>query len=92
MGELEYNTSISRLERGKDIYRVHDTSKKQKKQKRGEDEKEFMDLLGESEKEVEDFNQAPREERTENVPANKMLDSLGMNTPPPIIEIDEDEA
>ncbi len=92
MSELEYNTTISHIRRSRDVYKVHDTSKKQKKQKRGENEKEFLAMLEESEKDVEDFNAATKQDDRKSLPAEQMLERLGMNAaPPPVIEVEKED-
>ena len=66
------------VDRLRDLYRVHDTSKKQKKEKRrAEDDREFRDFLDESESEPEGYKDYAPEETVEEVPANKMLNMLG---------------
>ena len=87
MAELEFNTTISHIQRGRDVYKVHDAARNRKKQKKGENEKEFMDMLNESEKDVDDFTPRANTDGRANLPTNHMLNQLGTSSPPPMIEI-----
>ena len=70
------------VERLKDLYRVHDTTKKAKKeQKRGDDDREFKDFLEEHEKEPEGYRDFFENEELPQPPAVKMLDMLGAQAP-----------
>lgn len=71
------------LERLKDVYRVHDAAKKQKKEKRKtDDEREFKDFLEESGKEPEGYQEYVYIEEAPEAPPLKMLDMLGMGGGP----------
>ena len=76
MAELEFNTTISHIQRGRDVYKVHDAARNRKKQKKGENEKEFMEMLNEHEKDVEDFTPQANANGRENLPTNHMLNQM----------------
>ena len=78
---------FGKIERLKDTYRVHDASKKQKKERKAGEEKEFLDLLAESERNLEEFEQEkPRKENKPNAPSKGLLCRLSTTAPPPVIE------
>ena len=81
-----------RIERPKDLYRVHDTSKKQKKERKAGEEKEFLELLEESDRGLEEFEQGKtKREPPRQQPTINLLSRLSTSTPPPV-EIIEDSA
>lgn len=66
------------LERLKDVYRVHDAAKKQKKeQKKTDDDREFKDFLDESGKEPEGYHEYVYEDEVPEPPPQQMLNMLG---------------
>ena len=78
-----------RVERSKDLYRVHDASKKQKKERKAGEEKEFLELLEESGRNLEEFEQEkPRKEPKPQQPTKSLLNRLSTSAPP--IEVVED--
>ena len=71
------------IERLRDLYRVHDTTKKHKKEKKsGDDDREFKEFLEESGKEPEGYHDYVPEEFVEQPPAKTMLDALGAHAAP----------
>ncbi len=73
------------VDRLKDMYRVHDTSKKQKKNKRDNADQEFYDLLRENEKEPEGY-ESQKQKKTPPGPGDPaLLSRLSHSAPPPII-------
>ncbi len=75
----------SRIDRSKDLYRVHDASKKQKKDRKAGEEHEFLDLLEESDRNLEEFEQEkPKKEGgPAKPPATKsLLAKLSAFAPP----------
>ena len=93
-GKMQINI-INQQQRVKDLKRVHDTTKKQRKEKRrGEDDREFKEFLEESEKEAEDgFNDLAQVEIISPRPRSAMLNILGAHAGPPInIEPLEEES
>ena len=81
-----------RIERSKDLYRVHDASKKQKKERKAGEEKEFIELLEESGRGLEEFEQEKtKKEPPRQQPTKNLLNRLSTSAPPPV-EIIEDPA
>jgi hypothetical protein len=80
-----------RIDRAKDMYRVHDASKKQKKERKAGDEREFLELLEESGRDIEGYEQEkPKREPTPQQQTKNLLDRLSATTPP-MIQFVEDE-
>lgn len=78
--------ALNSLQRAKDIKRVHDSARKNKKEKRETDDgRAFTDYLEENEKAVEGFTDFVPEEPIIQAPSNKMLELLGTAAGPPII-------
>jgi hypothetical protein len=78
---------FGKIDRLKDTYRVHDSSKKQKKERKAGDEREFLDMLTESERNLDEFEQEkPQKERKPEVPGKGLLNKLSTIAPPPMIE------
>lgn len=75
-------SEFNHIDRVRDLYRVHDTSKKQKKEEKRPDDREFKEFLEETEKEPEGYEEYYEEEETPQVPANSMLDMLGAGAAP----------
>ena len=88
MDDFKMNIHILRnQERVQDLTRVHDITKKQKKEKRQTgDEKEFREFLEESEQEIVDgFQDFTTEEQQVTLPPQRLLDILGAHSGPPLI-------
>lgn len=85
--KLNINVINSPTQRARDVKRVHDTSGKHRKEKKGtdgEDEKEFQEYLDETEKIVEGFQEFVPQEPIVAVPREKLLNLLGTHSGPPI--------
>ncbi|MFA6451123.1 MAG: hypothetical protein WCX65_16725 [bacterium] len=81
-----------RIERSKDLYKVHDSSKKQKKERKAGDEKEFLELLEESDKDLEGYEQEkPMRDPTPQQPTKSLLDRLSASAPPPVQFVDDSD-
>ncbi len=79
-----------RIDRTKDLYRVHDSSKKQKKERKSGDEKEFME---ESERDIEEFREdKQKQEPKPQIPTKSLLNKLSESAPPIFEIIDESGA
>jgi hypothetical protein len=79
-----------RIERSRDMYKVHDSSKKQKKERRAGDEKEFLELLEESDRDLEGYEQEkPARDQSQQQPTKSLLDRLSTSAPPPIQFVDD---
>ena len=79
-----------RIERSKDLYRVHDASKKQKKERKASEEKEFLELLEESGRGLEEFEQEKtKREPLRQQPTKNLLSKLSTSAPPPVEIIEE---
>jgi len=84
-GKLGLN-ALNNLQRAKDINRVHDAARKNKKEKRETDDgRAFTDFLEENEKAVEGFNDFVPEEPMIQAPSGKMLELLGSAAGPPLV-------
>ena len=81
----------AKIDRPRDLYRVHDAAKKQKKDRKGGDEHEFLDLLEESGRSLEEFEQEKpkKSPQQKQPPAKLLLNRLSTSTPPPIQMIGE---
>lgn len=78
---------FGKIDRLKDTYRVHDSSRKQKKERKSGEEREFLEMLAESERNIEEFEQEkPKRQQTPNAPGKGMLKNLSSSVPPPAIE------
>jgi hypothetical protein len=78
---------FGRIDRLKDTYRVHDSSKKHKKERKSGEENEFLEMLEESERNMEEFVQEkPQRQQTPNAPRKGLLNNLSSSAPPPAIE------
>jgi hypothetical protein len=83
-GKLGLN-ALNNLQRARDINRVHDSARKNKKEKREtEDGREFMDFMEDNEKAIEGFNDFVPQEPMIQAPSNKMLELLSTASGPPI--------
>ena len=82
-----------RIERSKDLYKVHDASRKQKKERKAGEDREFLELLEESGRDLEEFEQEkPKREQAPQQPTKNLLDRLSTSAPPPIPIIDDTAA
>lgn len=81
--------NYGKIDRTRDLYRVHDAAKKQKKEKKGQLDNEFLNLLEESEKDAEGYDEGKRKEQKPTMPTSSMLDKLSAGAPPPIIIHDD---
>ncbi len=82
-----------RIDRSKDLYRVHDSSKKQKKERKTGDEKEFMELLEESGRDLGEFKEEKQKpEQRPQIPTKSLLNKLSNSAPPLFEIIDESDA
>jgi len=85
---------FNKIDRSRDVYKIHDSSKKRRKERKGEDEQEFLKMLEDSEHEPEEqFNNKKQENKQSNIPTRGMLNNLNSISPPPMIEpiSEEDE-
>jgi len=85
---------FGKITRLRDLYRVHDASKKQKKERRAQDEEEFLRILEDSEKNLEEFDEKnlKKESPKQNAPHVNMLERLSSTAPKfQIKEIEQEE-
>jgi len=92
VSEQDYSKITGQLQRARDLYRVHDSAGKHKKQGKERNEKEFLEMLEESEKNVEEFDSGRKKVTGPQAPTSNMLNRLSSSAPPPVIETDHDES
>ena len=84
-GKMSLN-ALNSLQRAKDVKRVHDSTRKQKKENRETDDgREFVDFLEDNEKVIDGFNEFVPEEPLVQAPSNKMLELLSTHAGPPLV-------
>lgn len=86
MSEQDYSKITGNLNRLRDVYRVHESSGKQKKQRRNTEDRDFMEELEESEKNLEGYENAGGEKPVKHHQTGSLLNMLNVTTGPVFIE------